>query len=354
MTDLDVPPDLYLRRGTDRSLRVLTRFTQLYERLLGSADRGSTIQPVRRDLRLEIAELRDEADDVLSLLLVAPDRAELPAWQPGCHVDVVLPSGRVRQYSLNGDPASRHAYRIAVRRLPDGSASQEIHDRLTVGTRLTVCGPRNAFPFIAARRYLFLAGGIGITPILPMVRQAALCGADWRLIYTGRSLASMPFRAELAGLDADRVDLRPDDEYGRPDPVELLAHARPGARVYCCGPAAMIDGVRTGMAVSPAASLHYERFAPTPVPAGQPFELHLRRSGHTVAVGADESALAAVRAVLPEVAYSCQQGFCGTCRVRLVSGQVEHNDHVLTERERAGAMMICVSRGVTGPVVVDL
>ncbi len=282
----------------------------------------------------------------------------LPAWQPGAHVDVVLPSGEMRQYSLCGDPRRGDEYRIAVRRITDGGGgSQQMH-ALRVGDRLTLHGPRNAFPFITTDRYLFVAGGIGITPIRPMLQDAIARGADWALVYTGRTRDGMPFLDELQGLDPRRVHIRPDDEYGaqwRGDTGRRAARSESaGCRaLYCCGPPPMIAAVRAELPAEHIASLHSERFSPPPVLGGEPFELMLAASGRLVQVGAEQSALPALRAELPDVAYSCQQGFCGTCPVRVLGGEVEHRDRCLTEAGRADSMVICVSRGV-GRVTVDL
>ena len=327
-----------------------------YERL-SRLDRGRPpVRPVNRDRSLVIEEVRDEAVDVRSLILVAPDGAELPAWHPGAHLDVLLPSGRMRQYSLSGDPADRHQYRIAVRRLDAGKGgSREVHDTLRQGDHLTVRGPRNAFPFIPSERYLFLAGGIGITAILPMVRSAAAAGADWQFVYCGRSRPSLPFLDEITALAPGRVWIRPDDEYGIPaSGAELLERAPDRARVYCCGPMPMTTGVRLDLPDSRAEALHYERFAPPPIVDGQPFEVELARTGRVLRVPADRSALEVIREEKPDISYSCRQGFCGTCTQPLLSGTVEHNDHVLTPSQRAEAMTVCVSRAAGGRVVLDL
>jgi ferredoxin-NADP reductase len=253
---------------------------------------------------------------------------------------------RIISYSLCGDPDDRFTYRIAVRRL--GTGSQEVHG-LVKGDAVQVRGPRNAFPFIGAPRYLFIAGGIGITPILPMVRLAAARGADWHFVYCGRSRDSMPFLDEVGALDSERVRVRPDSEYGVPvSGAELLTKALPDSHVYCCGPAPMIAGVR----VDRTTGLHYERFSPPPIVDGRAFEIELRRSGMVLQVPADRSALDVIRDAIPSVAYSCRQGFCGTCRVGLLGGEVRHNDSVLTDDERRHEMAICVSRGRN--VVVDL
>jgi ferredoxin-NADP reductase len=331
-------------------------------RLTGRMNRPGRRPPVAavpRALRLTVAEVHREATDVVSLRLTAPDGAGLPPWHPGAHLDLELPSGRVRQYSLCGDPADTGGYRIAVRRIPDGDGgSREVHT-LRPGASVTVRGPRPAFPLVRAPRYLFLAGGIGITPILPMVCAVAATGADWRLVHTGRDRASMPFAGELARLDPARVVIRPDDEHGGPpDGTELLRHA-PGEHStgYLCGPAPMLAAARRAWAGLPAGrldALHVERFGAPPVLGGRPFTVELARTGATLAVPADRTVLDAVRATVPGVAFSCRQGFCGTCRTRVLAGPVEHRDRALTGAERASDMAICVSRAAGDRLVLDL
>lgn len=352
-----VPPDLYGRGHSDRMYRFLDRAVARYARWARASARGRPpVEEVRRDLDVVVDEVRREAEDVVSLRLVAANGRPLPAWQPGAHLDLELPSGRKRQYSLCGDPEDRSSYRIAVRRIADGNGgSVEVHEALRQRTEATVRGPRNAFPFITAERYLFVAGGIGITAILPMVRLAAARGADWRLVYAGRSRASMPFLGEIAEFDRQRVSIRPDEEHGIPvSGAELLEQAPEQAVVYCCGPMPMITGVRLDLPASRADSLHFERFSPPPVVGGRPFQVDLARRGVSLRVPADRSALSVIREHAPDVAYSCQQGFCGTCEVRVVSGSVDHRDALLTEEERRDRMMICVSRAAGDRVELDL
>lgn len=336
----------------ERMIRVLGAVARGYGPLSEWFGRRRTPSiPVDRALPVVVDEVRTEAVDVVSLRLSHVDGAALPAWQPGSHVDVLLPSGRRRQYSLCGDPLDVSSYRIATRLIHDGDGgSREIHG-LTPGTRLVLGGPRNAFPLVRQGKHLFIAGGIGITPILPMVRDAVRRGADFQVLYTGRDAASLAFVGELRALAGERVTVRTDDVHGAPDASVVRGLVRPGDRVYCCGPPPMIDMVRAELAVSEP--LHYERFSPPPVVDGSPFRVELARSGMTVEVGPDESALAAICRVRPEVGYSCRQGFCGTCRVRLVSGEVEHHDHCLTDEQRSGQLTPCVSRGV-GTIAVDL
>lgn len=354
-TRVELPADLYGRGRPDRSMRLLRALVDGVDRIRARSRPRPPVTPVDREIAVVVREIRSVADDVVALHLRAADGGPLPKWQPGAHVDVLLPSGRVRQYSLCGDPADLDEYRIAVRRLDGGGGgSREVHG-LRTGTRLTLRGPRNAFPFVTGARYLFLAGGIGITPILPMVRAAAARGADWRLVHTGRTRESMPFAAELARLDPRRVWIRPDTEYGIPaSGAELLEQAPSGASVYCCGPVPMITGVRLDLPGADVGALHFERFSEPPVTAGREFRVQLARSGLDLRVPADRSALSVIREQLPEVAYSCRQGFCGTCRVRVLSGEVEHRDRVLTGEERQREMMICVSRSSGDGVRLDL
>lgn len=304
-------------------------------------------EPVGRTLKMVVTDVYRHAPDVVGLRLTTPVPRQLPGWRPGAHVDVELPSGRVRQYSLCGDPADITCYRVAVRLLTDGDGgSREIHG-LSPGATVTIRGPRNAFPLVDAPAYRFLAGGIGITPIVPMVHAAAAGGADWRLVHTGRDRASMPLSGELATAYPQHVLLRPDDEHGGlPDVAELLlGDLPPGAHVYCCGPLPMIEAARRATPVGHG--FHAERFTAATVRGGRPFTLELARSGKTVQVAAGRSALESVRTVLPEVAFSCRQGFCGTCHVRLLDGAAEHNTAL------PGHVALCVARAANGRLVVD-
>ncbi|GHB37944.1 iron-sulfur protein [Streptomyces cirratus] len=302
----------------------------------------------RRLLRATVVARSEPAQGVVQLTLESP---ELPAWAPGAHVDVVLPSGLVRQYSLCGDPADKGRYTIAVRLVEGGrGGSAEAHAHLVEGAVLRVRAPRNRFPLVTAPAYVFVAGGIGITPILPMLRAATAARADWTLLYGGRTRASMPFLAELAPY-GDRVTLVPEDEAGLPDLGRLAAAT--GVPVYCCGPEPLMDAVLAA-AADPSA-VHLERFtASTPTGGAKAFTIELHRSGAAVEVAADESALAAVHRALPATPYSCGQGFCGTCRHRVLAGEVEHRDDLLTDAEREDSMLLCVSRAASERLVLDL
>ncbi|MFC8658307.1 PDR/VanB family oxidoreductase [Streptomyces parvus] len=301
------------------------------------------------------------AEGVVQLRLEGPG---LPPWSPGAHLDLVLPSGLVRQYSLCGDPEDTGAYTVATRLVADGrGGSREVHEQLQEGLEVEVRGPRNRFPLTGAPGYVFVVGGIGITPVLPMLRALAASGAEWRLLYGGRSRASMPFLEEIEklGADGDRVTVVAQDEAGHPDVAGALADLAPGTAVYCCGPEPLMAAATA--ALPEGCTLHLERFSAatggTPGSGGgsedsEAFEVELRRSGRTVPVAAGQSVLAAVRAELPHVAYSCEQGFCGTCQQRVLEGEIDHRDELLTEDERGDSMLICVSRCRGGRLVLDL
>jgi ferredoxin-NADP reductase len=307
------------------------------------------------EAELVLARRESVADGVLALTLRHPLGAELPPWEPGAHIDVVLGAGLERQYSLCGDPADRRAWRIAVLRESAGrGGSAHVHGRLREGDGVRVRGPRNHFALVSAPRYRFVAGGIGITPILPMLAAAEAAGAEWTLLYGGRTRGSMAFTEEL-GLYGDRVTLAPEDETGLLDLAPVLGALPEGTLVYACGPGALLDAVEERC---PAAPPHVERFRPKPQEAcgGGEFEVVLERSGRTVRVAPGVSVLDTVRAAGIEVLFSCAEGTCGTCETEVLEGVPDHRDSVLTEAEREAGetMLICVSRCRGDRLVLDL
>jgi ferredoxin-NADP reductase len=228
-----------------------------------------------------------------------------------------------------------------------------MHD-LAVGASVTTHGPRNAFPLTVpgygspARRFRFIAGGIGITPILPMLDLARRLGVDWSMVYAGRSRDSLPFVDEVTRF-GDRVAIRTDDISGLPTAEELLGDCPDGTAVYACGPAPMLTAIRSGLAGRDNVELHFERFAAPPVVDGTEFTVAVASTGETVRVGADETLLSALKRAGVHASYSCQQGFCGTCRTRVLDGTVEHRDTLLTDPERENdLMLICISRAACG------
>lgn len=296
---------------------------------------------------------------VVTVTLADPDGGPVPTWEPGAHIDLVL-GDMTRQYSLCGDPSDRRSLMVAVLLEPDGrGASAYVHDKLEVGDLITIAGPRNAFGLSAAESYLFIAGGIGITPLLPMLRSIDARGLPWRLLYGGRTRTSMAFADDLAAAHPDRVDVRPQDESGLLDLEAALDGLGAGAAVYCCGPEPLLRAVETACAARDHLTLHVERFAPKaadPNAVSDSFEVELARTGSVITVGADESVLDALERSGVDAEFSCREGTCGTCEVAVLGGRPDHRDSVLSEDEQAAgdAMMICVSRSRTPRLILDL
>jgi ferredoxin-NADP reductase len=309
---------------------------------------------------LRIVAKEAVAQSVVALTLAHPQGLRLPDWAPGAHIDLVLPNGTTRQYSLCGDRWDAHHYRIGVLRESEGrGGSAYIHDDLHVGDAVGIGGPRNNFGLVPARRYLFVAGGIGITPLIPMIAQADLIGVPWRLLYGGRTRSSMAFLDELARY-GDQATVVPQDVHGLLDlPAWLAEAARERSTVYVCGPGPLLDAVESQCAGWPVGKLRTERFVPREQGApirSMAFEVELARSGGTVTVTPDTSVLEAVRAAGVAVLSSCRAGTCGTCETAVLAGVADHRDSILTDAERAeqSRMFVCVSRACSDRLVLDL
>lgn len=264
-----------------------------------------------------------------------------------------------RQYSLCGNRWDAETYRVGVLREVAGrGGSAYVHDVLAVGDLVGLGGPRNNFPLVPASRYLFVAGGIGITPLLPMVHQAELLGADWTLVYGGRTRGSMAFLDELA-VHGERVHVVPQDECGLIDLPRWLGAPDPATKVYCCGPGPLLDAVERICAAWPPFALRTERFVAREQGAPSrttPFDVELARTGGTVTVPPDLSVLEALGKAGVEVLSSCRQGLCGTCETDVLAGLPEHRDSILDDAERAAGdcMFVCVSRSLGDRLVLDL
>ncbi|WP_042396890.1 PDR/VanB family oxidoreductase [Streptacidiphilus carbonis] len=313
---------------------------------------------------LTVSGRTQEAEGVVSLTLRHPDGRELPAWQPGAHIDLLLDGSRTRQYSLCGDPEDRSRWQIAVLREPDGvgrGGSAHVHATLTEGERVQVRGPRNHFELRPARRYLFVAGGIGITPLLPMLAAAEAAGGEWTLLYGGRTRGSMAFLDRLTALDGGRgrITVAPQDETGLLDLDRALAAAGPDTLVYCCGPGPLLDAIEDRCRTRPPGTLRTERFTARPADpdaVSDAFELVLQESGLTLTVAPGASILQTVLDAGVQVLYSCTEGTCGTCETEIVEGEADHRDSVLSAEEQAAneTMMICVSRCRGRRLMLDL
>ena len=358
------PPSASGRSRHDLSLGIADVIITGLFNLSGAIRKMAPLPAVDRDIPLVVTDRQVVAhdQDVIALTLAAPGGGDLPRWHPGAHIDVELPSGRLRQYSLCGDPRIADAYRLAVRRIPaGGGASREVHDELAIGATVTTSGPRNAFPLTVpgygspAKEFRFIAGGIGITPILPMLAAARTLGVNWTMVYTGRTRDSLPFIDELDRF-GELITVRTDDEHGLPTAADLLGDCPDGTTVYACGPAPMLTAIRSALVDRDDVELHFERFAAPPVLDGEAFTATVASTGQPIHVGAEETLLTALKREGVHAPYSCQQGFCGTCRTRVLSGDVDHRDTLLTVPEReAGMMLVCVSRGQhDADVVLDL
>ncbi|WGL51938.1 PDR/VanB family oxidoreductase [Nocardioides sp. BP30] len=312
--------------------------------------------PTEVDIDAVVLAAEPAADGVVLLTLGARDGSDLPAWAPGAHIDLLLGDDLVRQYSLCGDPADLSTYQVGVLLAPDSRGGSLAVHALDVGHEVAIRGPRNHFALKPSTRYVFLAGGIGITPIIPMIAQAEARGADWTLHYGGRTASSMAFTDLLAAY-GDRVHLVPQDEQGLLDLPHILSTPAAGTLVYCCGPEPLLEAVEAQCERWPVGALHLERFDALDIDTSgdTAFELVLERSGKTLTVGADQTVLEVMREAGLHVLSSCQEGTCGTCEQMVVEGEVDHRDSVLDAEEKAAndCMMVCVSRCKGPRLVLD-
>ncbi|GAA5162145.1 MULTISPECIES: PDR/VanB family oxidoreductase [Amycolatopsis] len=310
------------------------------------------------ELPAVVRQLRWEAAGVVSVELSDPDGKDLPPWQPGAHIELVLPTGIARQYSLCGSPDDRSAYRIGVlRERASRGGSEYVHSYLRPGQPVRIRPPRDNFGFSRARSYLFIAGGIGITPILPMVRQAQAWGAPWQLVYGGRHASSMAFLEELRDYE-DRVFVYPENEVGLIPLDDWLGTPRDGTEVYACGPEPLLSAVEARTAHWRPGTLHLERFKARPKPAAEDtaVEVVCAQSDVAVTVPPGRSILSALEDAGVAVAASCREGICGTCETRVLEGVPDHRDDILSEEDRAAGdrMYVCVSRASTPRLVLDV
>ncbi|WP_406021889.1 PDR/VanB family oxidoreductase [Nocardioides sp. NBC_00850] len=319
---------------------------------------GISRAEVERDLVVAAKEAM--AEGVVRLTLRDPEGRALPEWDPGAHIDLILTDDLVRQYSLCGDPGDRSSLQVAVLQEPESrGGSSYVHDVLAEGDTLRIRGPRNNFPLEKSKRYLFVAGGIGITPILPMIAAVDARRADWSLVYGGRTRESMAFREDLQRAYRGRVKVRPQDEFGLLDLPDLLGKPQRKTAIYVCGPEPLLAAVETASQEWPRGALHVERFAPKSDLDAAPrtsFEVELAQSGRTLRVPENMSILRAAADAGVPVMKSCEEGICGTCQTKVLAGEIDHRDSVLDDQDRAAgdSMMVCVSRAKGDRLVLDL
>jgi ferredoxin-NADP reductase len=315
---------------------------------------------------VRVAKVTPEAEGVISITVINPSGHELPEWEPGAHLEIRTPAGLTRQYSLCSSPSNELEYRFSVLREEGGrGGSKELHDTDLKNKQLMVTGPRNHFPLEKHDKYVFIAGGIGITPIRAMV-GAMGPDADYTVVYGGRSLDSMAFVEELIDIAGNRLTITPQDTDGLIDLKAALVGADANTGVYCCGPAPLIAAVEQAVADhAPDVSLHFERFEASAEAVAEraakaatdtAFELELRRSGITKTVPADQTVLDAILKEKPDFEFSCEEGHCGSCFATILEGKVDHRDEVLTddEKENGDQMYVCVSRPTSEKLVLDV
>jgi vanillate O-demethylase ferredoxin subunit len=317
-------------------------------------------------LCVRVARKSEEATDICSLELVSKEGSPLPGFSAGSHVDVHLPGGVVRQYSLCNDPAETHRYLIAVLRDPASrGGSVAVHDAVKEGDELLISAPKNHFALAhEAKRSLLLAGGIGVTPILCMAERLAVMGAEFEMHYATRSRDRTAFVDRIQGSAfAGKVQLHFDDgpPEQRLDLAALLGTPQPGTHLYVCGPKGFMDAV-LGTARGAGwgeAQLHWEFFAggdATPHADDGSFEVQLASSGRVITIAPDKTVTQALAEAGVEILVSCEQGVCGTCLTRVLEGTPDHRDVYLTPEEQAANDQFtpCCSRAKSGRLVLDL
>lgn len=330
-----------------------------------------TAVPPKFRLRLTVQSKEAAADGIVRLRLAG---ADLPAWEPGAHIELALPGGLARAYSIvAGDPG--RSYELAILREPQSrGGSQYVHEQLLPGDILLTTEPKNSFALEPAAHYVFVAGGIGITPILPMIERLKQEGKPWRLYYLGRSRGRMAYLETVAAFSPDNAAIHIDDEGTSLDLAALVDGLAEGSAVYTCGPNGLMDALAAQVARRPSIHLHMERFGRVEITASADagasaddatqqacdadgaFEVELRKTGATITVGKGQTILECARSVRQGMSFSCADGYCGTCETAVLAGLPDHRDTVLTDEERQTnrTMMICVGRSRTRKLVLDL
>jgi len=318
-------------------------------------------------VQVRVRSITREAPGIHTYELVDPAGAELVPFTAGSHIDVHLPGGFVRQYSLCNDPGDRHRYVVGVLDVAGGrGGSKAIHRDVRVGDVLTISAPRNNFPLAAhASRHILIAGGIGVTPMIAMVEALSAQGADFTVLYCTRSPDLTAFRDRLAPHDAaGRVSFHHDegDRSRGLDFVAVLREHRPGTHAYCCGPAGLMNAVKAATSHWPDGSVHFEFFAAPPEPVAQndggaigvgTFQVRLASSGAVYAVPPGKSIVDVLRDNGVACETSCEAGVCGTCRTRYLEGVPEHNDFLLNDAEHEEFVLICCARSRSDLLVLD-
>jgi vanillate O-demethylase ferredoxin subunit len=310
-------------------------------------------------MRAFIRAIRWEAEGINSYVIEPVGGGILPQFGPGAHIDVQLKPGLSRSYSLVNDPAIRGYYEIAVHHAIEGrGGSSHIHQEWRVGETVEISEPKNNFPMVEdAVHTVLIAGGIGVTPMLPMIARLEKLGRSWELHYVAATPARAAYVDRLEQYENAHIVY--DSVLGgqRLDLASICAAAPPEAHLYCCGPSGMLDAFVATNAARPQGHAHIEYFsADTEIATDGGYVLELARSGKTVAVAEGETMLDALLAAGVDIGFACAEGVCGTCEVKVLDGVPDHRDHFLTEEEKAAnrAIMVCCSGSKTANLVLDI
>lgn len=313
-------------------------------------------------LQLRLRQIRWEAQDICSYAFESANAQALPAFTPGAHIGLRLPTGQVRRYSLLGLPSDQGVYAVAVQRQAQGrGASRWLHDQARVGMVLEAEGPSNDFALCEeADSSVFIAGGIGLTPMLSMIARLEALGRPWTLHCATRSRARTAFADVLTAFDKGRgwVHWAVGDECSERLQIEQIVTAAPAAaHLYCCGPAGMVDDFVSATRGRPPHSVHLERFGASQEAAtDKGYEVVLARSGGRVQVNPGQSMLDALLDADVQVPYACSNGICGTCLTPVLQGTPDHRDAFLTDEERrlGRSVLVCCSGALSPEIVLDL
>jgi len=315
---------------------------------------------MEKDTRLKVVGRRDLiSGKIVELRLADTAGAKLADWEPGAHIELVLPSGLIRQYSLCGDPSDDFFTIAVLREEVSRGGSIEIHDDIQVGTELIVRGPKNHFKLEPGSLTVFMAGGIGITPLLPMMRSLSKQGKPWVLHYGGKSLAALAYLDALQLMEGNEISIYLKNETRRIPVSDIVSTLSTDDAIYVCGPESMISEVEQ-VGANAGIRVCLERFGPAPGEkpeiAGDSFEVELAKSAKTLTVPADTRLIDIVRTVVPSVPFSCEEGYCGSCETGVLEGVPDHRDSILSPEEKANndCMMICVGRSKTPRLVLDI
>lgn len=302
--------------------------------------------------KAEVVYRHKITEDSIEIGLNPATNRDFAAWEPGAHIDVVIPEHGVRQYSLLGDMKTPNLWKIAIQREEHGrGASKYLCDQLEVGDTLEVGLPRNNFPLESSKFYCFVAGGIGITGLLPMIETVAAANEGWTLHFLGKSEIRMPYLQYLRDQFPNQVITHESSNRTRIDIEKLLASQMPGTSIYACGPEGLLDELEHRCESIPSLDLHIERFSPKKITrelVNKEFSVVCKKSQIEVTVPEDESIFMALDFAGVELEGDCMEGTCGACVTEVLSGDIDHRDSILSpiEQSQNNKMMICVSRSL--------